>query len=217
MVATERSAGSRRFTFATSETGTRKWFAVAGEMLRCTMGCARSGCETVTVAVCVRARGGITTVKSPTETTPPRSPTTMLFVVVLDDPPRLRPSTWADAPPVLFVVEPCCIAACGAVGMLEQPATASKTAMDSARKCGGPTRRDIMTFSSKVAGPRCVLRGRRELGAASHPAGIASRVPALEPNRLASGTKLAHPQRSRCAWQGRAAGFLPGVALRSAR
>src|SRR6267143_2743527 len=133
MVASEMSEEPKCFAFPTSRTGRRKWFADAGEMLRLTTGCARSGCETVTVAVWMSARGGITNVKSPTDMTPPRRPTTTDFFVVLDDPPsRLRPSTWDGAPSVTFVVdvlEPDCIAACGAVGMLEQPATASKTAM----------------------------------------------------------------------------------------
>src|SRR6266850_1114304 len=131
MVARERSAGSKGFAFATNSTGSRNLFAVAGAMPRFTTGCARSGCETVTVAVRVSARGGITTVKSPTEMTPPRIPTTTLFVVALDDPPRrLRPSTWDGSLSVTFVVdvlEPDWMAACGAVGMFEQPATASRT------------------------------------------------------------------------------------------
>src|SRR6266436_1478187 len=129
MVATERSAGSRRFAFATRSTGSRNPFADAGAMPRFTTGCARSGCDTVIVAVCLRAKGGITTVKSPTDTTPPRSPTTTLFEAVLEeDPPRrLRPSTWLDDPPVAPAEEP--DGAWGAVGMVEQPASATKRTM----------------------------------------------------------------------------------------
>src|SRR5690242_8217439 len=124
MHATLRSEGSSGLTFATRSTGSRNPFADAGAMLRFTTGCARSGCDTVTVAVCRRARGGTTTLKSPTETVPPRGPITTLLDVVLEvDPPR-RPSTGADEPPVDVAEAPAGFR--GAVGMFEQPASASR-------------------------------------------------------------------------------------------
>src|SRR6058998_3657771 len=111
-----------RLAFATRRTGRRNPFAVAGEMLRLTTGRARSGCVTVIVAVRVSASGGTTMVKSPTETVPPRTPMTLLFVFVLVLDPSKSPSTWAGCPSVVTTPDPDWVGASGCVGRLEQPA-----------------------------------------------------------------------------------------------
>src|SRR5437899_7628674 len=105
----ERSEGFIGFASATRRTGRRNRFAEAGEMLRLTTGCARSGCDTVIVAVWRRAAGGTMTVKLPTDTVPPSTPMTFdLVVELVVPPPKLMPSTSAGATSVA-------IAASGAV------------------------------------------------------------------------------------------------------
>src|SRR5882724_4723831 len=89
----ESSAGDRRFAFAVRSTGTRNRFADAGEMLRFTTEWFTSGCETVIEHVRRSAAGGMTTVKSPAEITPPRRPTVL---VVLAEVTAVAPRGWVD-------------------------------------------------------------------------------------------------------------------------
>src|SRR5882672_11259647 len=156
MVAMERSEGFIGFTSATRRTGRRNRFAEAGEMLRLTTGCARSGCDTVTVAVVRSAAGGKTTVKLPTDTTPPRMPMVLVLVVVEPPPPRrLRPRTSAGASlvPVAIALDPSSSAVGGFVGRSDNPATACGRAKLRGSFGGRRDRRGSMRFSFGGAPP----------------------------------------------------------------
>src|SRR6267142_586323 len=116
MYATERSERFIGVASAIRSTGSRNLFALAGVMLRLTTGRAGSGCDTVIVADVRSAPGGITSLKLPAETTPPRSPIRLVEVVCELEPRRPPSPSTCDEPSSEIAAVPEALGAEGCVG-----------------------------------------------------------------------------------------------------